>query len=289
MKNIALLAIVSIFAFSIVLGGCGKVSKEDFEAAMNESNTANAAEHSRLGNEVSELGGKVDEQGNSLRSEVSTAKESAIASAEQGDADTIKTAQQFAQDEDTKLRDELTKTANMAGEKAQAFAKDEDDKLREDIKKLSMGTKDHASTLTKLQASLADAKEETKMVKAASAKSRLIATVHFTSGRSGLTQEAKQELDKAITAIEDQSDAMVKVKGHADGRPVLSGRYRSNWDLSQARADAVAKYLKEKGVTNKIETRALGHTEPMGTVSTKAGRSMNRRVEVILVPASEMM
>ncbi|SVE50493.1 uncharacterized protein METZ01_LOCUS503347, partial [marine metagenome] len=59
--------------------------------------------------------------------------------------------------------------------------------------------------------------------------------------------------------------------------------YRSNWDLSQARAASVAKYLKQKGVSNAIETVGHGHTRPIGPTNTKAGRDMNRRASVVLL------
>ena len=123
----------------------------------------------------------------------------------------------------------------------------------------------------------------------ASAKPMIAATVQFPSGKVGLTAAAMGALDKAVAKIQANAEASVLVKGHADGSPVLRGRYRSNWDLSQARADSVVQYLKSKGVTNTIRSRGLGHTEPIGPVNTKAGRAQNRRAEVIIVPAGSMM
>jgi type VI secretion system protein ImpK len=76
------------------------------------------------------------------------------------------------------------------------------------------------------------------------------------------------------------------VNGHADGTPVLRGSYRSNWDLSQARANSAAKYLESKGIdASRIEAVGRGHSDPVAPQNTSAGRAMNRRVEVILVPA----
>ena len=123
----------------------------------------------------------------------------------------------------------------------------------------------------------------------ASAKPMVAATVQFPSGKVGLTAAAMEALDKAVAAIQSNSDASVLVKGHADGSPVLRGRYRSNWDLSQARADSVVQYLKSKGVANTIKSRGLGHTEPIAPVNTREGRAQNRRAEVIIVPAGSMM
>jgi outer membrane protein OmpA-like peptidoglycan-associated protein len=290
MKNVAGLAIVSIFVLSFVISGCGKLSEEDFEAWKEPYITQNAQEHSELGNQVSTLDSKVDQQRTSLTESISTAKEESIASSEQGDADTISAAKDFATGEDTQVREDLTKTAVMVGEKAQEFAKGEDEKLRTMISDLEKHTKDQTANLTRVQAALTQQEEDLTATKAvASAKPRQIAAVQFASGKTDLNQAAKQELDKAIMEIQNRSDAMIVVKGHADGRPVLGGQYRSNWDLSEARAKAVKKYLTDKGVANTIKLRAVGHTEPIAPVNTSAGRSKNRRAEVVIYPAGTMM
>ena len=289
MRNIAGLAIVSIFVFSIVLSGCGKVGKEEFSMEMDKYNQENAAAHSDLGNKVSEVGGKVDAQGEALRSEISSAKDEAVANSQQGDADTIAAAKESAESGDAKVREELTQTANMVGDKAQQAAEAGDEKLRAELAQLQNETTTQAQNLSSLQNSITATKEDLTATKAMSAKPMVAATVQFSSGRTGLTKAAKEDLDKAATAIQGQPNALVLVKGHADGSPVLSGRYRSNWDLSQARANSVVKYLKDKGVTNTIESRALGHTEPVAPVNTSAGRAQNRRAEVIVYPTGSMM
>lgn len=288
MRNLAGLAVVSILVFSIVMSGCGKLGKKDFDMWKDDYVAENAQKHEEMGNKVSELGGKVDAQGEALRSEISTAKEDAIAASQQGDADTITAAKQFSQDEDARVREDLTQTANMVGDKAQQAAKSGDDELRMMIGDLEKQTKMQAESLSSVQMNLTSAQEEvTKTL--AKTKPMIAATVHFAGGRAGLSKAAKEELDKAVTAIQGHSDVTIVVKGHSDGSPVLNGRYRSNWDLSQARADAIAKYLKDKGVANTIETRALAHTEPIAPVNTAAGRKMNRRAEVVVYPAGTMM
>jgi chemotaxis protein MotB len=289
MKKLTGLAIVGIFVFSITLSGCGKLGKKDFEAWREPYVAQNEQEHQQLRSSLSEISGKVDAQAQSLRTEITTAKEEAIAASEQGDADTITKVQNFAKEEDNKLRQELTQTANTAGEKAQQFAKNQDDDLRKLISQLENQSKTQAQTLSQVEKTLAQAEAEvTKAMSVAEMKPMRAGTARFASGRATLDDAAKQELDKAITMVKTYPDAVVIVEGHADGTPVLSGRFRSNWDLSQARADAAVKYLKEQGVTNTIVTRAKGHTEPIADVKTSEGRAQNRRVEVIIVPAGMM-
>lgn len=290
MRNIAGIAIVSIFVFSIVLSGCGKLSKEEFAMEMDKYNQENTAAHTDLGNQVSELSGKVDAQGDALRSEVTMAKEAAITASQQGDADTITAAKEFAEGSDAKLREELMQTTEMVGAKAQEATESGDKMLQEEIAALKNTTKMQAQSISDLEAALmATKKDLAATAEMAAAKPMMVATVQFPSGKVGLTAAAMEALDKAVAKIQASADASVLVKGHADGSPVLRGRYRSNWDLSQARADSVVQYLKSKGVATKIESRGLGHTAPVAPVNTKAGRAQNRRAEVIIVPAGSMM
>ena len=289
MRNIAGIAIVSIFVFSIVLSGCGKLNKEEFAMEMDKYSQQNAASHTGLSNQVSEVSGKVDAQGDALRSEVSMAKESAITASQQGDADTIAAAKEFSEGGDAKLREALMETANMVGEKAQESAMSGDQKLQDQIAALEKKTEMQAQSISDLQGALMVTKEDLAETKKMSAKPMVAATVQFPSGKVGLTSGAMEALDKAAAMIQSNSKAVVLVKGHADGSPVLRGRFRSNWDLSQARADSVVKYLQSKGVTNKIESRGLGHTEPIAPVKTTAGRAQNRRAEVIVYPTGSMM
>ena len=290
MRSIAGIAIVSIFVFSVILSGCGKLSKEEFAMEMDKYNEENTAAHTDLGNQVAELSGKVDAQGDALRSEVSMAKEAAISASQQGDADTITAAKEAAESGDAKLREELMQATSMVGEKAQQAAASGDQKLQDEISALKDTTKMQAQSISDLEAALMETKKALADTTAvASAKPMLAATVQFPSGKIGLTAAAMEALDAAVAKIQADAGASVLVKGHADGSPVLRGKYRSNWDLSQARADSVVQYLKSKGVTNTIRSRGLGHTEPIGPVNTKAGRAQNRRAEVIILPAGSMM
>ena len=290
MRSIAGIAIVSIFVFSVILSGCGKLSKEEFAMEMDKYNQENTAAHTDLGNQVSELSGKVDAQGDALRSEVSMAKEAAISASQQGDADTMTAAKEVAESGDAKLREELKQTADMVGEKAQAAAASGDKMLQDQIAALEKKSEMQAQSISDLEATLMATKKDLAETTAmAAAKPMMVATVQFPSGKIGLTAAAMEALDEAVAKIQADADASVLVKGHADGSPVLRGKYRSNWDLSQARADSVVQYLKGKGVTNTIRSRGLGHTEPTGPVNTKAGRAQNRRAEVIIVPAGSMM
>ncbi len=79
----------------------------------------------------------------------------------------------------------------------------------------------------------------------------------------------------------------VSVAGHTDGFPIKTFRYRSNWDLSAARAVSVVHELRKmpKGVADeRLEVRGLGATKPLEPNTNATGRARNRRVEIAFEP-----
>jgi chemotaxis protein MotB len=185
------------------------------------------------------------------------------------------------------LRADLTKSIDMQGQKAMEFAKGEDAKLQEQIAAQGKNDKAQDETIKKLESKVMSLEEGLSMVEAeVAAQPMLLVTVNFDSGQTRLSSGAKEMLDGSLEQLMADSDAKVIVVGHADGTPVLRGSYRSNWDLSQARANSAAKYLQSKGIdAGRIEAVGKAHTDPVAPQNTAAGRAMNRRAEVILVPA----
>ena len=72
--------------------------------------------------------------------------------------------------------------------------------------------------------------------------------------------------------------------GHSDSSKVGGGRFKSNDELSQARADAVLKMLAPLvGDPSRIIAEGRGDKEPIADNDTKEGRATNRRIEILLV------
>ncbi|BCE03334.1 MotB family protein [Marinicellulosiphila megalodicopiae] len=82
--------------------------------------------------------------------------------------------------------------------------------------------------------------------------------------------------------VETQGDLFVD--GHTDDRPINSSKFRSNWALSSARALAVAEYLFEADELSENRFTIVGHgsTDPLQDNETAEGRSVNRRVEIMI-------
>ena len=285
MRNMTVVVVVSVFVLGAVLSGCGKLSTEEFEGWKSEYVASNDKAFADLDGRTAKLESGIEQQKADLSQAIEDARDDAIAASQLGDADTIKRSEEVAKDGDAMLREELTQAINAAGESAQSFAKSEDNKLRESISGLEEQAGATAQSVSDLKSDLMAAKKELEDAMAMKAMSA--ATIQFASGKTSLSSEAKSMLDKAVATIKSHPRAVVVVSGHADGTPVLSGKYRSNWDLSQARANAVANYLKGS-VENEIKTVARGHTMPVANVNTKDGRAANRRAEVVVYPPGTM-
>lgn len=282
---------MALLGVVLVVSGCGKLDQEEFEMWKNEHVPAMAQADSNLSEKITMLDGKVDGQKADVMEEISRAKDEAIAASQQGDADTIAAASQKAKEQDVQLREDLTKAINLEGEKAIEVAKAEDAKLQKQFTALEEANKAQSDEIKMLRTQLMEVEGSVaKVEKEAAAKPMLLVTVNFVSGQTGLSSEAKSMLDGITEKLMTNTEAKIVVVGHTDGSPVLRGTYRSNWDLSQARANSAAKYLKEKGIdADRIHSIGKAHTEPVAPQNTSAGRAKNRRVEIILLPEGAIM
>ena len=282
--------IIALLGVALVVSSCGKLNQEEFEMWKNEHVTQIDQTNADMSNKMTMLEGKVDQHSKDTTEAISKAKEEAIAASQQGDADTIAAADQKSKEGDAQLRADLTKTIDMQGKEAMDAVKGVDAKLQEQLMAHEKSDKAQDAAIKDIQSKLMALDEKVAMVDVkASAKPMLVATVNFGSGQTGLSSKDKEILDGVVDQLM-ASDAKIKVVGHADGTPVLRGSHRSNWDLSQSRANSAAKYLKSKGIdAARIVAVGMAHTQPIAPQNTAAGRAMNRRVEVILLPAGAMM
>ena len=115
--------------------------------------------------------------------------------------------------------------------------------------------------------------------------------VFFDSGQAVLRPEGRAELDKLATALLDlekqipsEINWVLRVDGHTDTRP-LSGttQFKTNWDLSAARAISVVQYLITKGVPpQRLVAAGFGEFQPIDLGTTEEAHSRNRRIELKL-------
>ena len=290
MLNRTAFTLIALLGVALVVSSCGKLNQEEFDMWKNEHVAQMQQADSDMSNKITMLEGKLDQHDKDTTEAISKAKEEAIAASQQGDADTIAAAEQRAKEQDAQLRADLTKAIDMQGKEAMDAAKSGDAALQKQIDAAGQTSQANSTAIKRLQSELMAVKEQVAMNAVEAAKKpMLVTTVNFGSGQTGLSSKGKEMLDGIIDQLM-ASDAKIVVVGHADGTPVLRGGFRSNWDLSQARANSAAKYLQSKGIdAARIEAVGMAHTQPIAPQTTAAGRAMNRRAEVILLPAGAVM
>lgn len=105
----------------------------------------------------------------------------------------------------------------------------------------------------------------------------------FGSGRAEL-KEAFRPILRRVTQILKNSEGKIVVAGHTDNIPIYTQRFRSNWELSSARAVSVAHemMLATNIPSNRFLIQGFADTAPIAKNNSAASRARNRRVEIIL-------
>jgi outer membrane protein OmpA-like peptidoglycan-associated protein len=110
---------------------------------------------------------------------------------------------------------------------------------------------------------------------------RLPSSGTFNVGRSDISPQAVSTLGEIGLTLKKYNRSLVDVLGHTDS----TGTAATNKALSEKRAQAVAAMLRSRGVAGgRIATRGYGSSQPIGDNGTDAGRALNRRVEIKVVP-----
>jgi chemotaxis protein MotB len=111
---------------------------------------------------------------------------------------------------------------------------------------------------------------------------RLPEGVFFDSGDARV-KDATGRMLKILTPELAKRSLEVRVEGHTDNRPIASGRFRSNWDLSTERASAVMVLLLAEGMPpTRVSIAGYGEYRPIADNTTDEGRKQNRRVDLVV-------
>jgi outer membrane protein OmpA-like peptidoglycan-associated protein len=104
-------------------------------------------------------------------------------------------------------------------------------------------------------------------------------SIEFETGSANIRSSSYKLLDEIFESAVVAEGLKVGIYGHTDN----VGNDAVNTPLSEQRADAVKAYLLKKGlVDNRIEAKGFGSAKPIADNNTEAGRSRNRRVEIVL-------
>ena len=110
----------------------------------------------------------------------------------------------------------------------------------------------------------------------------------FASGQAALVQSFVPTL-AGIGELLAAIPGAITVSGHTDNVPISNSQYRSNWDLSAARAASVVFELLDAGI-DPARIMISGHadTQPRALNDTRENRALNRRIDITLVTGQEV-
>ena len=115
--------------------------------------------------------------------------------------------------------------------------------------------------------------------------------VFFDSGQAALNPAGKGELDTLAAAVTDlereippEIPWVLRIDGHTDKKPLSgTGAFKTNWELSSARAISVVQYLMTKGVSpQRLVAAGFGEFQPLDTADSDDALKRNRRIELKL-------
>lgn len=110
--------------------------------------------------------------------------------------------------------------------------------------------------------------------------------IRFEVGKSSLTAQARQNLDRLVPIFQEHADTYIEIHGHTDS----TGSLQLNQRLSEDRALSVARYLISRGIaSSRLRTKGFGPSSPVDTNETAAGRAANRRVEFAIYANEKMI
>ncbi len=106
----------------------------------------------------------------------------------------------------------------------------------------------------------------------------------FNSGQAELLPGAAEKIER-IAKVLSKPGLEIRVEGHSDNQPIHNDQFRSNWELSTARAMAVLRLLVDDAGFDpkKLSASGYGEYRPVADDSTPEGRRMNRRVDLVVV------
>ena len=112
---------------------------------------------------------------------------------------------------------------------------------------------------------------------------RLMGEITFDIGEAKIRPILKPLLHKIGTMLEKTKGELI-IAGHTDNVPLKGSRYKSNMELSMARAGSVADFLLRNTSIkpDRFSTMGFGEFRPLAPNGTPEGRQKNRRVEIVL-------
>jgi len=114
---------------------------------------------------------------------------------------------------------------------------------------------------------------------------RLGDKILFDPGKTDLKPEGKDALTQVTGVLKSLPNRNFQIAGHTDNIPIKSAKFRSNWDLSTARAVEVLNFMVAAGMEAKrVSAAGYADQSPVAGNDSPENKAKNRRIEITLVP-----
>ncbi len=105
----------------------------------------------------------------------------------------------------------------------------------------------------------------------------------FESGKADLKGDSLVILKDLLDLIKQVKNP-ISIEGHTDNVPITNNEFKSNWELSAARALSVLYFFEDKGISsNKLQFSGFGEQNPLYPNDTVEHRQTNRRVDITIL------
>ncbi|NGQ95659.1 OmpA family protein [Brevibacillus sp. SYP-B805] len=165
------------------------------------------------------------------------------------------------------------------------------DELRQQTQQVQSETDDAEQDRQTVNNELAAALQEVNVQFVETAEGlriRLPETILFASGSADLQEDGKK-LVGTIAEVLKRFPQRVRIEGYTDNVPIRKGIYRSNWELSSARAISVMREMVDQHglAPSRFVVAGWGEANPVVDNSNEENRARNRRVEIVILAEKE--
>lgn len=187
-----------------------------------------------------------------------------------------------------------TALARAAAEerRARMLEEAEAERLREEAARLTAETENLERYRSEFFGRLRDVLDGQEGIRVVGDRFVFSSEVLFAPGSATLSPEGETEIARAANLlrqiadeIPDTIDWVIQVDGHTDNVPLSgTGEFRDNWELSQARALSVVRYMTgaEDIPAARLSANGFGEFQPLVPMDTPEARALNRRIELKL-------
>lgn len=180
-------------------------------------------------------------------------------------------------DRDAELASKRVRTAELIAQSREADGQVEDSKLERQRVQLDL----RATEIDRAEAEAAELKRQLEELQAKQTERGMVLTlgdVLFELGKAELQPGAMRNIEQIAAFMQKYPEKNAVIEGHTDS----TGDDDFNMDLSRERAYSVREALVLRGVeSHRISTQGFGRSMPVASNSTRDGRQLNRRVEII--------